>query len=224
MLERGRANTLTCPLYASGAVVQSASGTVSIYDQAGSAVHTASLTGLPGTATTTYTPPTTLPREAGWRVEWSVVVRGVDRVFYNDAILARVALFPVITDLDLYRRASILDPNGTAPVHSETTFQDKIDEAWAQIQTRLAQDGRRAHLIMSPSALRQVHLELAFKMIWDDFKHRLNEAYRQMAIDAEEAYEREWKRLSFVYDENDDALSTGARQRARPVVMLCGVD
>lgn len=225
VLERGRPNTLTCPLWASGAVVQASAGTITIYDRSGAVVVTATLTGLPGTASYTYTPPSTLQRSLGWRVEWVLTIAGVERVFQNDAALARVTLAPVITDVDLYRRASSLDPSRAHCIHSETTFQDKIDEAFATIQTRLLQDSRRPHLIISASALRQVEIELTLGMIYEDFGQRLNEAYRQIAVDFYAAYEREWGRLSFVYDPSDDgAPANAARQKVAPLVFLCGAD
>ena len=162
LLERERDNALSCPVYSGGALVPPASGTVTVQDQSGEAIvdgAAVTITGDVATYTVTAaTLPDTVSFAEGWMVEWALVASGITRAFRNDAALVRNALYPVVTDIDLFRRVSALDPNGNDPITSLTDFQDYLDEAWATIQNRLIARGNRPNLIMSPSSFREAHV------------------------------------------------------------------
>ena len=120
MLERGRANALSCPVYQSGALVEPTSGTVAVFDAAGTSVASSAVTIAGDIATYTLPAPTTTDLSLGinWRVEWSLLIAGVDREFRNDAALVRNVLYPVLCDQDLFARQSSLDPSLPNCVHS----------------------------------------------------------------------------------------------------------
>lgn len=222
MLERGRVNALSCPLWRSGSLVAPASGTVSIFDRSGAAlVDGAAVVVVSSVATYSYTPAASLQLDEGWRVEWSLVVDGAARVFRNDAALVRVRLAPVVADADLFARHSSLDPAGRNPISTVTTWQTQRDEAWAEIQLRLISRGNRPNLIMSPSALRLAHLFKSLELVFDDLATRLNEAYADTARDYRGRFEAEWGRLTFSYDEDDSGeADSDARRSAIPSVWL----
>ena len=172
LIERGRDNLIKCAAYRDGALAAPASGTVTVYDGSGGSVVSAAVSITASVAGYTVTDATTasLSLDDDWRVEWALLMPdGVVHTFRNDAALVRRALYPVVTDADLYRRVSSLDPSGNTPLSSISTFQSSIDEAWTAIQHRLSQAGNRPNLVISPSALREAHLLLVLTMIFEDF-------------------------------------------------------
>lgn len=234
-LVRDADNALSCPLWRSGALVaptQSGS-TVTIIDASATTIVDAAPVTVSASIARYTVPasvlPATLPLGMGWRVLWDLVVSGETpspRRFGNSAGLVRSQLAPVITDEDLYRRRSALDPSGPAPVSTLTTYQDFIDEAWITIHGRLVNKGSLPHLIMEPTALREVHLLLTLARIYDDFKTRLTaEKWDREAKDMYQAYADAWNDLRFEYDSTDSGRSDGRRKRSgSPTVWLGGFD
>lgn len=226
-LVRGQDNVITCPLWASGALVaptQSGS-TVTVYDTSNTAIVSAAAVTVTGSIATYTIPasvlPATLSLGMGWRVEWSLVVSSVATVYRNNAGLVRSPLAPMITDADLFRRESSLNPSGGAPISSLSTFQDFVDEAWITLHGRLAGKGSLPHLIMEPSALREPLLMLTLHLVFEDFRTRLNETWADKAKDYGSKYERAWNDLRFEYDTADSGVSDGRTKRgARPSVWL----
>lgn len=228
-LVQGRDNALSCPLWQSGALVAPSSGTVSIYDPSNTAIVNAAAVTVAGSIATYTVPAATLPaslsRGMGWRVEWTLTVASVSTVYRNSAGLVRSLLAPVITDADLFRRESGLNPTGAAPISSLSTFQDKIDEAWVTLHGRLAGKGNLPHLIMEPTTLREVHLFLTLHLIFQDFRTRLNETWKEKADEYEEKADKRWSELAFEYDSSDSGQSDGRRKRsASPTLWLGGFD
>jgi hypothetical protein len=215
LLERGRANALSCPLYQDGGKVHptEAGSTISIFDPSNTArVDGAAVTVASNIATYSYTPATTLALDEGWRVEWTLIVSGVTHVFRNDAALCRARLYPVVTDADLFRRVRGLDPNGGSPMSSVTNYQDYLDEAWSEIQRRLINRGRRPNLVMEPSALRDCHLNLTLALIFEDFSVTLTETYADRAELYRRHYNDAWGQIRFSYDENDDGVAEPGKE------------
>lgn len=223
-LVRGRDNALSCPLWNSNALVVPTSGTVTVYDAGNTVIVSTAVTVVGSIATYTLPAalvPTTMSLGMGWRVEWSLVVAGLATTYRNNAGLVRSELAPVVTDADLFRRVSGLDPDGPAPLSTLTTYQDKIDEAWVTIHGRLTGKGSLPHLIMEPSALREPHILLTLQLIFEDFKTRLNEAFAADAIDYRDQHKLAWNELRFEYDLADTGRSDGRRKRsATPTVWL----
>lgn len=220
-LERGRANVLSCPLYQDGALVVPSAGTVTIYDATNTAVvDAAAVTVSGGVATYTYTPAASLDLGEGWRVEWRLTVSGAELEVVNDALLVRRGLRPVITDADLFRRWSALNPAGSAPICSLSTYQDFIDEAWSAVTTWLRSKGRRPDLIISPSSLREWHLLLTLHLIAQDFRTRLNETYAALAEDYKAQAGSARDEISLVYDEDNDGQAEPGRRAGRTSIWL----
>lgn len=225
LLERGRANALSCPVWQDGALVAPSSGTVTIYDGAGEVVvSAAAVTVTASIATYSYTPASTVDYGEGWRVEWTLVISTVTHVFRQDAALVRVVLHSPITDADLFRRVSSLDPSGSAPISSVADYQDYLDEAHTVIQGRLLAAGNRPNLILTPSALREVYLTLTLALIFEDFATKLNDAYSERATGYRQDYQEAWGDLRFSYASSDevDAGTLPGRRSATPTVWTTG--
>lgn len=230
MLERDLDSELTLDVWESGAVITDASttGTVTVTDQGGTVrdgpAAFVSTTGRP-VYTITAAVLSGLDYDDGWTIEWDVtLVTGEEYKFRNEAALVRRKLYPVVTDQDLYRRASSLDPAGANPITSVTDYQDYIEEAWVTIQLRLWSAGNRPNLILSPSALRDTHLFLTLELVFRDLATRLNEAYLDHSDRYHDMYEASWSALKFRYDTGaEDGTSTDdSRKSAKSTVWLCG--
>ena len=220
LIARGRTNLLKCPTYRSGALAAPSSGTVSIYAASNEAIISAAAVTISGSiAQYSLTSGTLSGRsvEEGWRVEWALTMPdGVVHTFRNDGALVRARLDPVITDADIFRRHPDFDPADTASVVSAgTDYQDHLDEAWIEIQLSLISRGNRPNLIISPSALRLLHLYSALELICRNFSSSsgdgsrwiaLSETYREKARSA-------WGDLNFVYDSDDDGSADDSDRR-----------
>lgn len=219
---RGQATTLRCPVYRDATLVSPSSGTCTVYDSSSVVVSTGATTLSSSVSTYTFTPASSLTLGEGWRVEWSLTISSVVHVFRSDAALVRMALYPVVSDQDLYRRVSGLNPSGAAPLSTLTTYQDYIDEAWTTLVLRLISKGNRPALISSPSALREVHILLTLAFIFEDLAVRIEVRLAEDAARFREMYESEWSRLNFSYDTSDTGQSSAARRAARGPVILSG--
>lgn len=222
-LVRGQATTIRCPVYRDGALVSPSSGTCTVYDSSSVVVSTGATVLSSSVSTYTFTPSSSLTLGEGWRVEWALTLSSVIHVFRSDAALVRQALYPVISDQDLYRRVSGLNPAmGAAALSSLSTYQDYLDEAWTVIVLRLISKGNRPALISSPSALRECHILLTLAHIFEDFAVRLRESFAEDAARFREHYESEWSRLIFSYDSGETGQSTSQRRAARGPIILSG--
>ena len=224
-LERGRSNTITCPVYRDGALVAPSSGTLTIYDASEDAVVDAAAVTISGSVAeyevTAGTLPPTRDLEAGWVFLWSLTKPdGVAHTFKTIGGLGRTALYPVITDTDLTGARSTLTNLRPA---AKSSWQDYIDDAWRDITDRLENAGRRVHLIMEPGSLRAVHKAHSLELIYSDLALNGGPQFLDMARDARNTYREAWAELRFTYDEDDDGFGGSARrkQAAAATIWLC---
>lgn len=206
-LERGRNNTIRCPVYRFGALVApSIAGTVRVQRETGEQLIIIAAPIVAGVATASVGSAViaNLPFSDGWLFEWTLTMPdGVPHVFRQDGSLVRRDLYPVVSDVDLLRRHRDLTALREAGV---TSYQDYLDEAWAIIYGRLVSSGRRPWLVMSPSAFREVHLTLTLHLIYLDYATSAGAdgRYQALAEHYGRVYEDAWGRLTFAYDEADD--------------------
>jgi hypothetical protein len=230
-VERGRDNLLKCPVYRDAALVAPASGTVSIWDAAGTAiVSAAAVTVASSVATYTLANATTtaLALAEGWRFEWSLTFASPaeTHVFRTDGALVRRRLYPVVTDADLVRLHSDLLASSTdAIVPTGWDAQDYLDEAWAEIDAKLVAAGNYPNLVMSPSALRAAHMYMTLAAIFRDLSTSAHEGkYATLAEHYDARATDAWSRLTFRYDSDDDGNADAANKRkaATATVWLSG--
>lgn len=226
LVEQSRDNLIKAPAYRDGALVAPSSGTITVRNAAGQDVVTAQAVTVSGSVaqyTLTAAVLGAEELEEGWVFEWSLTMPdGIVHLATNDGQCIRSRLYPNITDADIFRRESALDPNGGAPITTLSDFQDYIDEADVEVQLRMIQAGNRPNQIMSPTALRPVWLNLVLANTFEDLSSRLNDAYARKAEHYRNAYEREFSRLNFLYDTDDDGTPDhpSDRRAARPTVWL----
>jgi hypothetical protein len=225
-LERGRDNVIKCSVYRDGALAAPSSGTVSIFNASDVAVVTAAAVTVSGDVAQYSVANATLSAEllgAGWLVEWSLTMPdGVDHIFRTDGGMVRRRLYPVVTDDDLTRRHSDL---ADLRPSSLTSYQQYLDEAWAEIENRLIGDGNRPYLVVNPHAFREVHLFKTLELIFTDFHMSAGEGkWLEMANQYGKLYGIGWHRISMSYDADDDGFadSKDSRRAARPTIWLSG--
>jgi len=200
ILERARDNTLTLSVYHTGALVAPTSAPdVTLYDGSGNVKATATTSVSASQSLAVFATVDLSPLVFGddYYISWEVpLADGVTHSFTNDAILVKRALYPVISDTDIYQRVESLTP-GPGAISAKTNYQAKIDEAWVMIQLRLIERGNRPSLILSPSALREVHITLSLSLIFEDLATRSNESYGESARRYREAYNAAWNAVSW---------------------------
>ena len=215
LIIRGRATDVTLEVYQSGARQTLSSVTVVVTRADGTtfASGAGTLSDSDRTATYSVTGTTSESLADGWRVTWTATVGGVVYDWANEAMLVRQTLAPVLADADLFTRVSSLDPSGSTPITAQADFQSYRDEAWIEIQQRMIQAGNRPALVMSPTALRGVHMELSLALIFEDLSTRLNEAYESRAQQYRRQYAERWRSLTFRYDADENGSVDDARRR-----------
>ncbi len=231
LIERDRTNTLQCPVYKDGALVSPSSGTVSIFNASNEAVVSSASVTIGGSLASYALSAVTLSGRAledGWRAEWALAMPdGQTHTFRNSAALVRARLYPVVTDLDLYRLHPDLNPSNAATVASSgDNYQAWIEESWVTLQLRLINAGNRPNLVMEPSALREYHLLATLELICRHFSTSTGQGkWMALAESYSTRAERAWDSLNFTYDADDDGQADSTRRRsARAVTFLGGAE
>lgn len=226
-IQQGRANVLKCRMYRSGSLVAPNSATVSVYDQTNTAIVTdaaATITGSVATYSLAAAAVSSSQLSDGWRIEWALTMP--DGVVHNARTAGSLVfrqLYPVVTEADLYRKESALDPSGTAPITSMSSFADKLDEAWADLTDMLLARGRLPWLCMEPSALRRPHQLLTLALIFEDLSSRLDPAYSAKAERYRAEFRAAWADTAFLEAELDgEAASQRRRSAGNATLWLCG--
>lgn len=229
LIIRGEDNVITATWSQGGATVTPTPGTVRIFDSGGQDVLSATpFTVVSNVATYTLAAAVTedLLLEQGWTVEWAGVglPDGTTRTFVAEAALVRYVLAPPASQRDLYRRYSRLNPEHRSPMVSDLNLDDKLRDAWREIEDRLYRNGRRSELVMSPAQFRTPHRELALAMIFEDLRSANWEAYQEIAAELRAGFEALWSQLVFQYDADQDGVpdagSTSQRAGAAGPVFL----
>lgn len=237
-IERGVLYTLQCLPSRSGSVVEPTSGTCTVYDASNNVVDTGAVTtsatlGATFDLAAAKTDPDLVTNASsgtlgtGWRTEWALVMPdGNTHTARNPAALARHTLYPVLTLDDLQGDEGYSD---LARYADAAMQQAKVDTAWWRIQRRLFQDERRPWLVIEPSALLDVHRELALALIFQDVALSGPEDGRWANAGKNHMsnFQREWRSLTFLYDAEDTGKVTEAERRsAAPYVVFgaMGID
>jgi hypothetical protein len=226
-LERERPTYLEIGLYTGGALATPSSGTISIYDASETAKVSADAVTVTGSKATYTLLAATVASSSygpGWRVEWSLTMPdGYVHVIRQQASLVRCRLAPMVTDADLLARHPDLTTHRPS---TWTSWETMIEQGWIAVEDRLESLGRRPYLVLSPEALRAIHLAATLGLIARGLCGAGDPANRWTAL--AEHYEAEaeaaWSRLHLVYDEDDDGRDDGRRRRGVTSIWLAGRD
>lgn len=222
ILEAGRDNVVTCSVYRDGGLATLTSGTITVWNSGNTKVVDAAVVAVPSNVATFTVTTSHLSGQSnsdGWRIEWALVIGGVTYTFRREASLVYRRLYPVVTDADLLRLHTDLTRKRPP---TEASYQDYIDEAWAQVESRLIATGKRPWLNMAPSSLREVHLYTTAAMVFRDFATGGPESAEWAMMEKYEGLaEAAWGRLSYP----EATPSSGALDAVvpgQPTTWLCG--
>lgn len=211
---RGVDTLAQCRLERDGAVVvPSAPGSLVVVRPDGSTLATFAAPAVGSVATAIITGASTAGQALGerWRARWSVPTADGAVTPEVDAVLVRAQLYPVVTQSDLIARRRSLDPASPLALTREANFQYALSEAWEIVRQRLISRGKRPWLVMSPTALREVHILQTLALIFDDMAGSAGSAEATAAETYREHLESEWARMTLVYDVDGDGVSDGGR-------------
>lgn len=222
-IERGRTQTITCPVYSGATLTAPASGTCTVYAPDKTATSGAvTISGsvaefaVSGLAEFSY--------GEGWAVEFALVMPdGVTHTFRNSAALCKVAPQQAISPVDLYRREPYLDPTSSGAVASED-WSGQCIEAHLELERRLWARGRRPWQIVDQPSLRQCELLLALSYAYRALAARdTSGTALQQAEHYHASAERSWSRVTVRYDLDDDGrIDDAQRTAARPACVWLG--
>jgi len=209
MVERDGQGTLRLPIERAGGVPTVSITSIKVYRPDGTEHDD-----MPSQAVADNVPecqwvPATFDGESlgmGWQILWVIDVDGAEETFRTEMALIRRQLFGVVIDADLeqvYPGLSEWLPVG------QGDWTPQIYEAWIQLNARLIAQGTRPQLIMSPWAIRNVHMYLALTIIGQ----RLRVTGGGMWAEHHEMWakraEAEWSSLQFSYDSDGDGSTDG---------------
>lgn len=224
--QKGRAETIKCPVYYQGALVAPSAGTVTVLNESGEVVIDGATATITGSVAQYAIGSTVFDNEDygdGWIVKWELTISSAEHTFINDASLVRYKLYPVLTDADIIRRVPALDPNAASTIVTNSNYQDFIEEAWVELMHKIIQLGNRPNLIMSPTSIRHLHMYKVLEFVYRDLgsvnqPELLEEANRYSLM-----FEDAFNKTNFRYDEDEDGLpDAGPRKSAARVLWLKG--
>jgi len=206
-IERGRDNTITCPVYDGASLAHPSSGTCTVRTTDGVLSTGAATVGGP-THIAAYTVPASamsgLDLSDDVSVEWALVMPdGVTHTFRSGGAICRVAGQQRVAPVDLYRLEPYFDPDSTGAVWSQNGVNQCV-EAHLEVETELWLAGRRPYLVVSQPALRRIELLTALRMCCE----ALSTTGRQTFIDKAERYaamvQRVKQQATLTYDVDGD--------------------
>lgn len=224
-LERAREQRVTMPARHEGALAVPSAGTYSLFDPSNTAIVDAQainvVASVAGFTIPAATLPSTIAFNEGWREEWVLTMPDTTvRTVIRDTAFVRHAMFPVVTLADLVGVHSNIV---TLLPDNDDDAQDKIDEAWKLIDSRLVSKGNRTYLAMSPWSFRESHLWLTLMFIFRDARTTLGEGdYSDLARDYKTDFEDAWAQLTWLWDSDQDGVvdDSSRRRSGTPVVYL----
>lgn len=213
-IERARENLLECPIYRDGELVVPTDGTCTVLASDGTVAASGTISVVNDVATYTVPVMSAYDYSKLWAVEWDLdMPDGTTRKFRNGAVLLRSIWYPDVSDRDLIRRVSGLDPTpapGIQPLTRETTFQPKIDEASTVLQKMLLEEDRRPWYIIEAAKLREPLVLLTLALIFEDIATRRPEL-SATAANYRTQFKDAMSRVRFPEDTTQTGIASGAR-------------
>lgn len=227
LLERGKSQTSSLPVYYAGSLVGPSSVKYTLLSPGGEKLVDGAIGTTPGSIAT-YTHSSSILKSdlglgEGYVQEWELVLNGETFTFRRAAAIVRRRLYPVISDGDLtatYSQLSDLKPS------SMSSYQTYIEEAWyTMIQKMRTEGGGLEYLVMTPESFRAAHQNLTLYYIFRDFHSSLGQSngrYLDLASEHFKQWTHEWKMINFIYDYDHSGQSESPNQRVakQPVIYL----
>ena len=215
--------------YAGEVVEPEAGGTFTLVGRDGSTLHTAAVTVTNGAAQVTIPDSVVtdnLTRGGGYQERWSLDYPGYDHPIpiRREAAVAPHDLYPTVTDDDLDRVYPDLR-RITGPGTKFPSWQPMIDAAWETIIRELIEEGIPSYGILSPTALKTAHLELAQHLRFNALMgaQGIESRWEHLAGLHWERYGSARKRLTWASDADLDGMPDDDERTGRPGVIHVNV-
>ena len=192
-------------VYEGGVQKVPSSATITVKDAAGTALVTAQAVSVAISGTMTYTLPAanTADLIEDGIIELTYIISAITylAVFLYDVVLNK--LKPTIIDQDLKNYA----PQLADEIWSEqTNFDTQIQEAFRVIKRNIKDKGRRPHMLIDGSQLREVHIIKTMELIYFDFSKAVNDIFWEKYLVMKERYGELFDKLAIKYDSDEDGL------------------
>ncbi len=229
LLERGKSNTSTLPIYRDGVLAVPTEVRYTLYKPDQTKFVDNASASFPGNIPTYVHPASQLGSDLllgeGYLQEWKITIVGDEFIFRRMCSLVLRRIYPVVSDGDLtatYSQLADIRPSNL------TSYQTYIDEAWyTMVQRMRTEGGGLEYLVMSAESFRAAHQIDYGYYIFRDFHSSLGQSngrYLDLANEHYAQYKDEWKRINFIYDHNHDGQSANPEDRVakQPVIYLNG--
>lgn len=225
VIERGRQQVVTLEVYRSGALVEPASGTLTIYKPDGTKlVDAGAVTITSSIARYTLTAgvlPTTLDLGEGYLEVWSLVMPdGETRAFHREMAVAVRALFPVVAVEDVEAEYPDLTDLFRG---QDATLQGFLDEAWKRLIRKLIGRGILTYRVVSTEATADAHRELAlylaFKYAYTKQGAASSNRWQQLYETHLANYKAALGEMNFTEDADGDGLADSSSRRSGGTVV-----
>jgi hypothetical protein len=227
LLQRDAGGTLRCPITLERQTVLTATGgTCTLARPDGSTLKTGAITPDATYSAVFALSAGELAGEAfgmGYLVTWALSFAEGDITTRNQVGIVRVAPAMPADEGDLL--SEIADLNRELEGLDQTSWDPDLLDAWYRLNRWLNKQGNRAHLVIQPHDLKDLHRLWALKVITGKLGGNDREGSRWAMLF--ERFSRELKTeqdsASFVYDATDSgAIDPTRRQAARAVTVLGG--
>lgn len=201
-LDRLRLQTVRFPVHSGSGLAGPSAGTYTLVDPNGVTVQTGPVVVVDQVATFALSAlPATQQLGYGYRELWALTMPdGTTRTFRRDAVVIRYALYPVVTDDDLY---AVYDDLRRQKPSTLSSFEVKRLEAWKRILGRLEEAGNLPNLIITPWSLRESHLDLSLYLIAQDLRTGQSGKWEDIADHHKREFELAWNRKDWQYETDD---------------------
>jgi len=227
LLERGYAQTITCPIRstAAGALVEPTSGKITVTKPDGTAlVSAAAVTVASSVASYALTVPATETLGEGWTVVWALVIGAETYTFRLAAILCEYVPPNMITAADLYGGEGLPElrysvPQAQGERGDNTGWAPQIDAAYYAFIRTLLSDGRPVWLVREPTGYREWLLAASIKNATDAIPAPSGSMWENYRKEAWHRLRHAEAALKLQYSDS----SIGLRRGGEPVIWLAPV-
>jgi hypothetical protein len=193
-------------VYEDGSQLEPSSATITVKDPEGDEyVEDQSMSIESGVGTLTYSLAATHTAdvEEDAIIEVTYTISSVDYVarFLFDIVLNK--LKPCIIDDDLKKYAPLL---GDERWSTQSNYDTQIQEAWKIIYRAIKDKGKRPHMLIDGSQLREVHILKTLELIYFDFSKSTDDIFWEKHLAYKDRYEQQFASLSIKYDSDEDGL------------------
>lgn len=219
-LVRGLTTTLSPKVFNEAATELTPTSWTGTLSRAGQTLLTGTGTGA---AALSLAIPSTYVLADDYEVAWTIVTASGTLTARHVACVCKSALYPTLTAAEIYARAPALNPSAAEPLRIFGAGESVLTvaaEAWRDVLQALYDRGVRPRLILSPEALRGVHLARTMHLLYQScYASAGDDRYATLAATYAAEYTAAWQTLSLRQGAPDPADGAGAAASAAAPIL-----